>query len=203
MRPRLRGGIHPRIALGLERARLAIAMAQDAYVGLCVTSHTTGTACTVVFDNVTFGSQTNNLLRDRMLGVNSSLWMRAEFEAELRDICRTYEIGVIPYSPLAGGFLTGKYRRNLLPNTARASSAKRYFTERNWLLLDLMDKMAKEKAAGISQLALAWLLADPLIVSPIIGANSTEQLNEDLGAVDLCLTSDEKSALDQATSWRN
>lgn len=148
-------------------------------------------------------SDRNGLARFDCLQPHYNLIHREEFERELAVVCRTYAIGVIPYSPLAGGFLTGKYRRNLLPNTARASSAKRYFTERNWLLLDLMDKMAKEKAAGISQLALAWLLADPLIVSPIIGANSTEQLNEDLGAVDLCLTSDEKSALDQATSWRN
>jgi len=60
----------------------AIAMAQDAYIGMCVTSHAAGTVCTVVFDRVTFGSQTNNLLRDRMLGVSSSLWVRAEFDAD-------------------------------------------------------------------------------------------------------------------------
>jgi aryl-alcohol dehydrogenase-like predicted oxidoreductase len=118
-------------------------------------------------------------------------------------VCKTYNIGVIPYSPLAGGFLTGKYRRNLVPNTARASGAKRYFNDRNWALLDLMEKMAKGKGVGISQLALAWLLADPLIASPIIGANSPEQLKEDLGAVEIRLTTDEKTALDQATAWRN
>jgi len=60
----------------------AIAMAQDAYMGMCVTSHTTGTVSVAAFDKVTFGSQTNNLLRDRMLGVNASLWVRAEFDAE-------------------------------------------------------------------------------------------------------------------------
>ena len=60
----------------------AIAMAQDAYIGMCVNSHSPGTVCAVVFDRVTFGSQSGNLLRDRMLGVNSSLWTRAEFDAD-------------------------------------------------------------------------------------------------------------------------
>ncbi|MBN1507413.1 MAG: lamin tail domain-containing protein [Sedimentisphaerales bacterium] len=59
-----------------------IAMSQDASVGLCVTSRAAGIPCSAVFDNVTFGSQTNNLLRDRMLGVNASVWVRAGFEAE-------------------------------------------------------------------------------------------------------------------------
>jgi hypothetical protein len=59
-----------------------ITMGQDAYIGLCVTSHATGAVCVAAFNNVTFGSQTNNLLRDRMLGVNSSVWVRAEFDAD-------------------------------------------------------------------------------------------------------------------------
>jgi aryl-alcohol dehydrogenase-like predicted oxidoreductase len=146
-------------------------------------------------------SDRNGLARFDSLQPHYNLVHREEFERELAAVCRTYNIGVIPYSPLAGGFLTGKYRRNLLPNTARVTGAKRYFTEHNWTLLDLMEKMAKEKGAGISQIAIAWLLADPLITSPIIGANSPEQLKEDLGAVDIRLTPDQKTALDQATAW--
>jgi aryl-alcohol dehydrogenase-like predicted oxidoreductase len=126
---------------------------------------------------------------------------RDEFERELAAVCKTYSIGVIPYSPLAGGFLTGKYRRNLLPNSARATGVKHYFNERNWALIDQMDILAKKKAASVSQIALAWLLADPLITSPIIGANTPEQLKDNLGAVDVRLAPDEKSALDQATAW--
>lgn len=148
-------------------------------------------------------SDRNGLRRFDCLQPHYNLVHREEFERELAAVCKTYNIGVIPYSPLAGGFLTGKYRRNLVPNTARVTGAKRYFTERNWALLDLMEKLAKGKGVGISQVALAWLLADPLITSPIIGANSPEQLKEDLGAVELRLTPDEKSALDQATAWRN
>jgi aryl-alcohol dehydrogenase-like predicted oxidoreductase len=103
---------------------------------------------------------------------------------------------------LAGGFLTGKYRRNLVPDSARAAGAKRYFIESKWTLLDQMEKLAKGKGASVSQVALAWLLADPLITSPIIGANSPEQLKENLGAVDVRLTPEEKTVLDQATAWK-
>ncbi len=141
------------------------------------------------------------LARFDSLQPHYNLVHRDEFERELAAVCRTYQIGVIPYSPLAGGFLTGKYRRNLVPSSVRAGGAKRYFTERNWALLDQMDVLAKEKNASVSQIALAWLLADPLITSPIIGANSLEQLKDNLGAVSVRLTPAEKAALDRATAW--
>ena len=149
-----------------------------------------------------WSSDRNGLVRFDTLQPHYNLVHRQEFERELAAVCKTYHIGVIPYSPLAGGFLTGKYRRNLVPNSARSSGAKRYFTENNWSLLDQLEKMAREKGASVSQLALAWLLADPLITSPIIGANSPEQLKDNLGAVDVRLTPEEKSALDQATAWK-
>ena len=147
-------------------------------------------------------SDRNSLPRFDTLQPHYNLVHREEFERELSAVCRAYSIGVIPYSPLAGGFLTGKYRRNLVPNSARANGVKRYFLERNWLLLDQMDSMAKEKGAAVSQIALAWLLADPLITSPIIGANSLEQLKDNLGALHVHLTTDELSALETATSWK-
>lgn len=147
-------------------------------------------------------SDRNGLPRFDSLQPHYSLVHREEFERELSAVCKTYRIGVIPYSPLAGGFLTGKYRRNLVANSARAGSVKRYFTEKNWVLLDQMDALAKEKNATISQVALSWMLADPLITSPIIGANSLEQLKDNLGAVDVRLTPAEKSTLDKATDWK-
>jgi len=147
-------------------------------------------------------SDRNSLSRYDCLQPHYSLVHRDEFERELSAVCKTYHLGVIPYSPLAGGFLTGKYRRNLIPNTARAGGAKRYFNERNWSLLDQMDALAKEKNASVSQIALAWLFADPLITSPIIGANSVEQLKDNLGALGVNLTSAEKSKLDKASAWK-
>lgn len=148
-------------------------------------------------------SDRNNLGRFDSLQPHYNLVHRAEYERELAAVCKTYDIGVIPYSPLAGGFLTGKYRRNLLPNSKRASGAKRYFNEGNWALLDQMDALAKGRGVSVSQVALAWLLANPTITSPIIGPNSPEQLKDNLGVINVCLTTEEKSALDQATAWQD
>ncbi|MGZ6346196.1 MAG: aldo/keto reductase [Anaerolineales bacterium] len=147
-------------------------------------------------------SDRNDLFRFDSLQPHYNLVHRDEFERELSAVCKTYHLGVIPYSPLAGGFLTGKYRRNLVPISARAGGAKRYFNERNWALLDQMEALAKEKGTSISQIALAWLMADPLISSPIIGANSIEQLKDNLGALEVKLTPAEKSTLDKASTWK-
>jgi aryl-alcohol dehydrogenase-like predicted oxidoreductase len=131
-----------------------------------------------------------------------SLVHRAEFERELAPVCRTYQLGVIPYSPLGAGFLTGKYRRDQEADSQRARVAGRYFNERNWALLDKMEIMGRQKnGASISQIALAWLLSDPLITSPIIGPRNLDQLKDNLGAAGLRLTTEEKRELDEASSW--
>jgi len=131
-----------------------------------------------------------------------SLVHRKEFEQELADVCRTYGIGVIPYSPLGGGFLTGKYRKDGSEiDSQRAKGVKRYFTENNWLLLDKMEEIGqKNSGKTISQVALAWLLSDPLISSPIIGPRTIDQLQDNLGAVGFRLSADEKKILDDASS---
>jgi aryl-alcohol dehydrogenase-like predicted oxidoreductase len=97
--------------------------------------------------------------------------------------------------------LSGKYRRNLVPQSARAGGVRRYFTEKNWLLLERLDNIAKEKSSSLPQIALAWLLTNPLITSPIIGANTPEQLHESLGAITISLTPGEKELLDKTTNW--
>ena len=110
------------------------------------------------------------LARFNCLQPHYNLVKRAEFERELKDVCRTYGLGVIPYSPLAGGFLTGKYRKDQTPESARAERAKRYASEKNWQLLEKMETLAQARGSwSVSQVALAWLLSDPLITSPIIG----------------------------------
>jgi aryl-alcohol dehydrogenase-like predicted oxidoreductase len=129
---------------------------------------------------------------------------RAEFERELGEVCRVYNLGVIPYSPLGGGFLTGKYRRESSSiESERARSAQRHFNDRNWALLEKMEAMGAEKGGySISQIALAWLLSDPFVTSPSIGPRSQEQLKDNLGAAGLRLTSEEKILLDEASEWR-
>jgi aryl-alcohol dehydrogenase-like predicted oxidoreductase len=149
-------------------------------------------------------SRLHDLARYDSLQPHYNLVRRAEFERELAAVCRAYGLGVIPYSPLAGGFLTGKYRLDQIPEGARRRGAQRYFSETNWALLERMEKMGQEKGgASISQIALAWLLNDPLITSPIIGPRSVEQLQDNLGAIGLRLEADEKKMLDDATQWKD
>jgi aryl-alcohol dehydrogenase-like predicted oxidoreductase len=147
-------------------------------------------------------SRTHGIARYDSLQPHYNLVHRAEFERELVEVCRTYSLGVIPYSPLAGGFLTGKYRRDQSAKSARQSRAKRYFSEQNWNLIDRLEAMGQAKGSyTISQISLAWLLSDPLISSPIIGPRSLEQLRDNLGAAGLRLTAEEKQALDEGTHW--
>ena len=144
-----------------------------------------------------------NLARYDSLQPHYNLIHREEFERELRAVCKTYELAVIPYSPLAGGFLTGKYRRELpMPESKRAEGLRHAMTERNYALIDEMETIALRHKASVSQVALAWTMADPTVASPIIGATSVEQLNENLGALEVCLTEDEISSLKRMTAWK-
>jgi aryl-alcohol dehydrogenase-like predicted oxidoreductase len=148
-------------------------------------------------------SRLDNLSRYDSLQPHYNLVHRAEFERELAEVCRAYNLGVLPYSPLAGGFLTGKYRRDNAFEGPRRRSAQKYFNDANWSLLETMDGLGVEKGgASISQIALAWLLADPLVTSPIIGPRSLEQLQDNLVAADLNLSPDDKQVLDEATQWK-
>ena len=149
-------------------------------------------------------SKVNDLARYDTLQPHYNIVHRAEFERELAEVCHQYGLGVIPYSPLAGGFLTGKYRPNTTQlESARAGGVQRYFSDRNWSLLDTMEKLGQEKnGASISQIALAWMLSDPLITSPIIGPRNLEQLQDNLSAAGLRLAPEEKAMLDQASSWK-
>jgi aryl-alcohol dehydrogenase-like predicted oxidoreductase len=145
-----------------------------------------------------------NLTRYDALQPHYNLIYRDEFERELRAVCMTYELAVIPYSPLAGGFLTGKYRKNEpLPNSKRAEGRKRSMSDKNFALIDEMEVIALRHKATISQVALAWLLADPVITSPIIGATSVEQLKENLGALKVKLAEDETAFLSRMTAWKS
>lgn len=127
---------------------------------------------------------------------------RPEFERELADVCREYQIGVIPYSPLAGGFLTGKYRKDSpIPQNSRGQTSQRvrgYFSEQNWRLLEEMEQIGKQKGDfSISQVALAWQISNPLITSPIIGPKNMSQLGDNLGAADLRLNQEEMDRLNR------
>ncbi len=149
-------------------------------------------------------SDVRNLVRYDSLQPHYSIAHRDEFERELAPVCRRYGIGVIPYSPLAGGFLTGKYRPDdPIPASDRAGGVqRRYFNERGWKVLAAVEKVGKEHGKSISQTALAWLLSQDHISSPIIGPRTMEQLSDNLGAAGFRLSPEEMEFLDRETGWK-
>lgn len=144
-------------------------------------------------------SDRHGLARYDCLQPHYSLVHREEFERELADVCRTYGLGVIPYSPLGGGFLTGKYRKDKpLPESVRAGHLQHLLTDDNFTLIDEMEALAHAKDASISQIALAWLLHQEVITSPIIGPRTLEQLQDNLGAINVQLNDAEWRGLSGA-----
>lgn len=148
-------------------------------------------------------SDKQSLARYDSIQPHYNIAYRAEFERELKGLCEEEGIGVIPYSPLAAGFLTGKYRRGEpVPDSARASGIqRRYLNDRGFTILEALEKLGKTRGQSIAQMALAWQLSQPVITSPIIGANSVEQLNDSLGAVGVRLSDEEVKALDVVSAW--
>ena len=126
---------------------------------------------------------------------------REEFEKDVLPVVLEYGMGVIPYSPLAAGFLTGKYRRNKeLPSSVRASTIQqRYFNDRGFRILEKVIEVAEKLGATPAQVSLAWLLHKPYITSPIIGANSVDQLMDNLKAVEIEIPSDLMEELDNVS----
>jgi aryl-alcohol dehydrogenase-like predicted oxidoreductase len=112
-----------------------------------------------------------------------------DVERALLPVCREEGIGVIPYSPLAGGFLTGKYQMDKpIPEGTRGALRpdwmRSYQTELNYRILKELKTLNTETGLKMSQLSLAWLLANPDITAPIIGASRIEQLEENVEIVD-------------------
>jgi len=148
-------------------------------------------------------SDVKGLARFDSLQPHYSLVHRAEFERELQALCLDQEIGVIPYSPLAGGFLTGKYRRDAdLPDSARADGVRsRYMNEQGFTAVDKLEKIGRQHDATVAQTAIAWILANPAVSSAIIGANSLAQLRDTFKGADTELSVEEKEMLDATTTW--
>lgn len=126
-----------------------------------------------------------------------------EIEADYLDMCEAYNIECCPWSPLAGGFLTGKYRsEERIPEGTRGAQSDqftdRYLTSANFDALNVVRDVACEIDATPAQVSLAWLIAHPQITAPIIGARTTEQLTENLAATELSLTRDQFDRLSEA-----
>ena len=124
-------------------------------------------------------------------------------ERELLPMCRTYGFGVIPWSPLAGGFLTGKYRRGdaAQPQESRFGDGThaRAGILKSDAAFDAVEKLqalAKEKGVPLSQLAVAWVMQQPGVTSPIIGPRTMEQLEDNLGSLAVQITEEDRKHVD-------
>jgi aryl-alcohol dehydrogenase-like predicted oxidoreductase len=133
-----------------------------------------------------------------------NLVFRDEYERELEPLCLEQSIGVIPYSSLGSGFLSGKYRRGAaLPATARAAGVQKgYMTDRGFAVLEAIDKVAARTGTTPAQVALSWLAHRPGITAPIASATSVGQLKELMGGIELVLDADARATLDAASAWR-
>lgn len=128
-------------------------------------------------------------------------------ELEVFPVVERERLGVISYNPLAAGMLTGKYRRNAeLPAGARMQAHelyyKRYYTDQALDLAESFVAHAPKLSLSPAQLAIAWVLADDRITSPIVGARNVEQLTDSLGALDRRLTAEEREAVPAIPSGR-
>jgi aryl-alcohol dehydrogenase-like predicted oxidoreductase len=129
-----------------------------------------------------------------------------DLEREHVPLCRDEGLGILPWSPLAGGFLSGKFERGQPPVAGtrlgeKAERFARYDLPRNWQILDAVRAVAAEHGATPAAVSLAWLLARPQVSSVIFGARTVAQLDANLAAVDLVLTPAQTAALDQASAF--
>ncbi len=130
-------------------------------------------------------------------------------ERELLPMARTYGIAVLPYSPLAGGFLTGKYRRGrpwppdgryarIARERGASDQTRRLAGDAASGVVETLVDLAGGKGCTPGQLALAWLLGQPGVTSPIIGPRTVRQLEDNLGALEVRLDEEDRRRLDEA-----
>jgi len=144
-------------------------------------------------------------------GVPGPIAMQVEYSLVARDIeaehipaAREGGMGVMPWSPLAGGFLTGKYQRDDTSGTGRLSGPNPFgdskFSDRNWEILAVLKEVAAEQGRTPAQIALAWVMAQRGVTSTLVGARSVLQLSGNIAATSVRLTGAQLSQLDRASA---
>jgi aryl-alcohol dehydrogenase-like predicted oxidoreductase len=154
--------------------------------------------------NSLWTAKTQHLSRFVTLQAQYSLVAR-DLEREHVPLCRSEGLGVLPWSPLAAGFLTGKFEKGKAPASdsrlgVRSDMMKRFDSEQNWTVLDAVRAVAKEINSTPAAVSLAWLLAKPTVSSVIFGARNVEQLDANLAAADLELSAHHVEVLDKASA---
>jgi aryl-alcohol dehydrogenase-like predicted oxidoreductase len=150
-------------------------------------------------------SRVNNLNSFVTVQEKYNLFER-QIEEELVACCKTHGVGVIPWGPLSGGFLTGKYKRGEQPATRPAGSElpkafrqiySNVMTETNWERLGKLDAFAKSREHKVADLAIAWLLSHRWVSTVIAGATKPEQLDANIGGANWKLTKEEVAQIEQ------
>ncbi|HTE52135.1 MAG TPA: aldo/keto reductase [Kofleriaceae bacterium] len=156
---------------------------------------------------------TDSLWRSQTGGLESFVSLQAQYSLVVRDLerehvplCRERGVGILPWSPLAGGFLSGKYRKDAQPPAGSRldkwrERLARFDTPRHWRILDAVRSVGEELGASASAVSLAWLLARPTVTSVIFGARSVDQVEDNLKAVDVSLSAEQVARLDEASSF--
>jgi aryl-alcohol dehydrogenase-like predicted oxidoreductase len=131
-----------------------------------------------------------------------NLYDRQGFEGDQLDVCKTYDLGVIPYFSLAAGFLTGKYRsEDDLKKSVRGHGMKKYMDKRGFAILKALDDVATTYKTTQASVALAWLIARPGITAPIASATSVEQLQSIINATQLNFDKQTLELLNKASDY--
>ena len=144
-------------------------------------------------------------------GVPGPIAMQVEYSLVAREVetehvpaAREAGMGVMPWSPLAGGFLSGKYRRGDTGGSGRLSGPNPFgnskFADRNWDVLDVLRAVASEVDRPMAQVALAWVMARPGVTSTLIGARELPQLRDNIAASGLSLSEQQITRLDAASA---
>ncbi|MFD1940886.1 aldo/keto reductase [Paradevosia shaoguanensis] len=133
-----------------------------------------------------------------------------DIEHEIVPACQDAGMGLLPWSPLGGGWLAGKYQRDVMPsgatrlgenpNRGMESYGPRNAQERTWQIIDMVAEIAKERGVSAAQVALAWVAARPAVTAVILGARTREQLADNLGAVAVTLSTEEMERLNRVSA---
>ncbi len=179
----------------------AVRAGKISYVGL---SNYTGWQVQKIVDLAEF----RGLARPVTLQPQYNLLVR-EIEWEIVPACESTELGLLPWSPLGGGWLTGKYTQESRPTGAtrlgedpeRGMEAydRRSTKERTWDVIEAVQAVASARGVSMAQVALAWVVDRPMVSSVILGARTVEQLQDNLGAAGLHLSEEETAQLDAAS----
>jgi aryl-alcohol dehydrogenase-like predicted oxidoreductase len=153
----------------------------------------------------------NSRWLSRLQNLEQFVTLQAQYSLVVRDLerehvplCAENGLGILPWSPLAGGFLSGKYQRNQTPPAGArfdkwATRYESFDTERNWGILAAVSAIAEQTESSPTEVSLAWLLHQRAVCSCIFGVRTKQQLLDNLNASELALTAEQVASLDRAS----